>query len=94
MAVRVAKEYGLDISEQRPKDVAQLAGQSFDFVITVCDRARESCPVMPGAEMIHWTFADPAEAAGEVNQLRAFRDVLQGLRRRIDLFVTVNGARK
>ena len=89
LAVRVMSEIGFDIRDQRPKDVATFAGETFDFVITVCDRARESCPVMPGAEMIHWSFPDPAEETDEQRQVRAFRETVQGLKRRIELFVTV-----
>ncbi|HEY1958700.1 MAG TPA: arsenate reductase ArsC [Polyangiaceae bacterium] len=89
MAVKVMAEHGIDISTQRPKDVEQFVGERFDYVITVCDRAKESCPVMPGAEMIHWTFADPADEPPE-KQERAFRDVVTGLRARIDLFLERN----
>ncbi len=92
MAVKVMADHHIDISSQHPKDVEQFAGQKFDYVITVCDRAKESCPVIPGAEMIHWTFPDPADAPPEKSE-RAFRDVLAGLRRRIDLFLTVMGKR-
>lgn len=80
MAIHVMAESGIDISAQRPKDVDRFVGQTFDYVITVCDRAKESCPVIPGAKMLHWTFPDPTDE-------RAFRDVLGGLRRRIDLFL-------
>jgi protein-tyrosine-phosphatase len=72
----------------RPKDVASFAGQSFAYVITVCDRAREHCPILPGAEMIHWSFSDPA-AEPEDRQDRAFEDVFVGLERRIRLLDAV-----
>jgi len=88
LAVKVMADNGIDISAQRPKDVEPFVGQKFDFVITVCDRAKESCPVMPGAEMIHWSFEDPAEAPEDKREI-AFREVLIGLRRRIELFLTV-----
>jgi arsenate reductase len=93
-AVRAMAGIGFDIRDQRPKDVATLAHEHFDFVITVCDRARESCPVMPGAEMIHWSFPDPAEEADEERRARAFRDTVQGLKRRVELFATVQRAAK
>jgi protein-tyrosine-phosphatase len=86
LAVRVMADHGIDIGKQTPKDVEEFAGQRFDYVITVCDRAKESCPVIPGARMIHWSFEDPAEAP-EAERLRAFEDAFQGLRRRIDLFI-------
>jgi arsenate reductase len=88
-AVQVAAEYGIDISGQVPKDLKTYVGQPFDYVITVCDQQREECPTMPGAEMIHWSFPDPAEADGELARTRTFRDVFQGLKRRIDLLTTV-----
>jgi protein-tyrosine-phosphatase len=90
LAVRVMSDIGYDIRGQHPKDVSTFAGEKFDFVITVCDRARESCPVIPGAEAIHWSFGDPAEDADEERRIRAFRDTVQGLKRRIELFVTVH----
>jgi len=86
MAIEVMAEEGIDIRAQRPKDVAEFAGQRFDYVITVCDRAKESCPVMPGAKTLHWTFPDPAEAS-PADQARAFREVLAGLRDRIEGFL-------
>ena len=63
----------------------EYLGQSFDYVITVCDRASESCPVFPGApERIHWSIADPAAVEGsDEKKLRAFQDALIDLRTRI-----------
>jgi protein-tyrosine-phosphatase len=72
-----------------PKDVSAFAGQSFDYVITVCDRAQEQCPVFPGADMIHWSFPDPADAP-PVDQERAFGEVYQGLAQRIRLLIVVS----
>ncbi len=86
LAIRVMASYGVDIRTQRPKSVDELEGMRFDDVITVCDGAKESCPVMPGARMIHWSFEDPA-AAPEGQQLQAFEAVLRGLERRIELFI-------
>jgi arsenate reductase len=67
-AVRVMAEAGVDISPQRSKHAREFLGQSFDLVVTVCDRAREACPVFPGeGEKIHRSFDDPsvlAEGAG------------------------------
>jgi arsenate reductase len=87
MAVRVMAEEGIDIRAQHPKDHQRFENQPFDYVITVCDRAKESCPALPGAEMIHWSFPDPAEAEGERAQHEAFRQTLVGMKRRVDLFV-------
>ncbi len=75
----------------RPKELSAFAGQKFDYVITVCDRAREQCPVMPGAEMIHWSFPDPAEHAAPTTQVHAFDEVFQGLERRLRLLIAVSG---
>ncbi len=76
-------ELGLDISGQRSKSVDEFSGQEFDYVITVCDRANENCPVFPGGtKRIHWSFDDPAEATGaEGERLAVFhrvRDEIKG----------------
>lgn len=93
LAVRALAEAGLDISQQRSKllDAAMLR-EHFDFVITVCDKAKERCPVWPGArEHIHWSFEDPAAAEGdEEARLRVFRRVREELRQRITLFLLAN----
>lgn len=70
-------EVGIDISGQRSKSAAEFADQPFDLVLTVCDNARESCPVYPGAKrLIHHSFEDPAQVAGtEEERLAAFRRV-------------------
>lgn len=61
-AIEVMQEIGIDISGHRSKSVDEFAGQKFDFVITVCDNARETCPVFPGnAVQIHQSFEDPPE---------------------------------
>jgi arsenate reductase len=74
-AIRVLDEVGIDWSGARSKSVREMAGQSFDYVITVCDRARQTCPVFPGVHnTLHWGLDDPAEVEGtnEV-KLEAFR---------------------
>ena len=72
-AVRVMAESGVDISQQRSKHVDELAGESIDCVVTVCDNARERCPVFPGgARRLHAGFDDPpALAAGAVSEEEA-----------------------
>ncbi len=87
-AVEAMAEVGVDISAQRSKDISALAGQEFDVVVTVCDRARESCPVFPyGVERLHWSFDDPAAAEGSEEQRRAvFRRVRDEIRSRVDTF--------
>lgn len=87
-AIAALAELGIDISAHRSKSVDEFVGQHFDFVITVCDNARESCPVFPGeTKRIHWTFEDPAEANGSVEErLVIFRRVRDEIRSRLEEF--------
>ncbi len=95
LAVRVMAEVGVDLSSQRPKSLRVFLGQPWDFVITVCDRARESCPVFPGDhQQIHWSFPDPAAVRGSEEQReRAFRRVRDEIEQRIRLFLSVQSRR-
>lgn len=88
-AVRVMAEIGIDISEQRSKSVVEMMGELFDYVVTVCDSAREACPVFPGgATKLHWSFDDPASAEGsEEDRLEVFRRVRDEVVSRIREFV-------
>jgi arsenate reductase len=90
LALATLRRHEVPTDGLAPKDIARLAGQRFDYVITVCDRAREQCPIVPGADMIHWSFADPAEETDPAKQERRFEDVYQGLERRIRLMMVVN----
>jgi len=76
-AVEAMREVGVDISLQRSKSVDEFSGQEFDYVITVCDNAREECPVFPGGtRRVHWSFDDPAAVGGDwPKRLAAFRRV-------------------
>lgn len=66
LAVQVMAEAGIDISNHSSKLLSELAGQEFDYVVTVCDQAREACPLFPGrATIIHQSFADPPRLAAE-----------------------------
>jgi arsenate reductase len=87
-AIKVMAEIGIDISGQRSKSVDECIGQKFDWVITVCDQARQSCPVFPGVERTgHWSVEDPSEATGDEEQrLGTFRRVRDDLRNRIHVF--------
>lgn len=88
-AVAVMRELGIDISVQRSKPLLEFDGQTFDFVITVCDRAREECPTFSGApERLHWPFEDPA-AFTEVGEerLNAFRRLRDKIHARIMVFL-------
>ena len=93
LAVQVLTEIDIDISDQQSKHVATFAGETYDFVITVCDRARQQCPAVPGAhERIHWGFDDPAEATGsDAERLRVFRRIRDEIRQRLRLFFLANG---
>jgi arsenate reductase (thioredoxin) len=81
-AIAVLRELGIDISRHHSKNVNEFEGQDFDYVITVCDHARESCPVFFGrAEKLHHDFEDPAAAEGsEAERLAVFRRVRDELR--------------
>jgi len=77
-AIQVMKEIGIDISKGYPKKVDQFLDDSFDFVITVCDNAKETCPIFIGdvKEQLHIGFEDPAEATGTEEEIRAeFRKI-------------------
>ena len=86
-AVAAMKEADIDISNHRSKSVDEFAGQQFDYVITVCDNAKESCPIFPGSgARIHQSFEDPAAAPAD-NQLGAFRNVRDQLAAWLGQFV-------
>lgn len=74
-AVKALSEVGIDISGNRSKSVDEFAGQEFDYVFTVCDNARESCPIFPGGgQRVHHSFEDPAAAPAD-QQLATFRKI-------------------
>ena len=82
-AVEAMREVGIDISGHRSKSAAEFVGQKFDYVITVCDNARETCPVFPGrAERIHRGFEDPPPpgAADHHSTMAVFRRVRDEIR--------------
>jgi arsenate reductase len=81
-AIQVMDELGIDISGHRSKSVDELAGENFDLVITVCDRASQECPIFPGnTEIMHVGFPDPARASGtEEDILMVFRKVRDSMR--------------
>ncbi|MCL6620949.1 MAG: arsenate reductase ArsC [Syntrophobacterales bacterium] len=81
-AIRAMAELGIDISGHFSKSVDDLAGQSFDLVITVCDQAQEQCPFFPGpTEVLHVGFPDPAKATGSDEEIMAvFRQVRDDMR--------------
>jgi protein-tyrosine-phosphatase/DNA-binding transcriptional ArsR family regulator len=89
MAVQALAQMGVDISAQRSKSLDLFVGESFDDVITVCDRAREICPVFPGdPAVIHWSIPDPLDVGGsDAERLQAFRRIAAQLDIRIHYFL-------
>ncbi|CUT04804.1 arsenate reductase ArsC [Candidatus Kryptobacter tengchongensis] len=89
LAIEAMKEIGIDISNHRSKSVTEFLGQSFDYVITVCDKAKESCPTFPGeTKRIHWSFEDPAEATGTIEEkMKVFRKVRDEIKEHIISFI-------
>ena len=72
-AIAAMAEIGIDISNHRSKCLDEFLDTEFDYVITVCDNANETCPVFPGAaKRIHWSFDDPAEADGNEDEVAKF----------------------
>ncbi len=92
-AIAAMAEIGIDISEHRSKTLEPFLGQSFEWLITVCDQARESCPTLPGvAQQAHWSIDDPS-AVGRTDgeRLEAFRRARDLLRGRIQMFILAAG---
>ena len=91
LTLRVLADAGIDASGARSKSVDEFLGQSFDYVVTVCDQARQVCPVFPGVhESLHWGYEDPAEATGtEEERLAVFRRVFIQIGERIRQFATL-----
>jgi arsenate reductase len=91
LTVRILEESGIDASWARSRSVAEYLGQPFDYVITVCDQARQACPVFPGVhESLHWGYEDPADATGtDDERMVVFRRVFTQLRERIQQFVAL-----
>ena len=97
LAVEAMREIGIDISSQTSKDVVGLLGQHIPYVITVCDNAKERCPIFPATwDLLHWSFEDPAAAVGSHDErLAVFRRVRDELISRIEeRFVNGNACRK
>ena len=90
-SIRVLKDAGIDWSGARSKSVEEFLGQPFDYVITVCDRARQSCPVFPGSHnALHWGLEDPVEVEGsDAERLAAFQQTYLELDQRIRPFIEV-----
>lgn len=88
-AIEVMKRRGIDISGQKSEILTEYLDQPFDYVITVCDSARESCPVFPGGDhSLHWSFDDPSEVQGE-GRLPAFEATARQIATRITYLITI-----
>jgi arsenate reductase len=89
--MKVLDQAGLNSPDFRSKSMDGYLGETFDYVITVCDDAAERCPVFPGdPERIHWSFVDPAAVEGtDVVKLAAFQATLREMRQRLESFVPV-----
>jgi arsenate reductase (thioredoxin) len=93
-AIAAMAELGIDISDQTSKTLERYRDDAWDLVVTVCDRAKEACPVFPGARRTaHWAFDDPAEVEGSPEQrLAEFRRVRDEIAARIRAFLTAETA--
>lgn len=91
LAIRTMSEIGLDISQNTSKSLQLFLSEAFDVVVTVCDHARDSCPVFDSAkQMLHWPFDDPVHAPGsEQQQLLEFRRVRDQIKEKISEYLGV-----
>ncbi|HUG19682.1 MAG TPA: arsenate reductase ArsC [Planctomycetaceae bacterium] len=85
MAIRAMLELDIDLSRHVSKSLDQFRDDAFDLIVTVCDNAKEACPVFPGAkETLHWPFDDPAHATGtDEEKMAVFRRVRDEIRSKI-----------
>lgn len=90
LAIRAMQELDIDISQNTSKSLEQFQDKSFDLVVTVCDNAKESCPVFPGAkETLHWPFDDPADATGtDDEKMVVFRRVRDEIKDTIQTYLS------
>lgn len=88
-AITAMQDIGIDIASHTSKPLDAFDGQKFDYLITVCDQAREACPTYAGAtQQLHWSFEDPAQAPGtEEQKLAVFRRVRDEIRSRVEEFL-------
>jgi arsenate reductase len=92
LAVQVLRDvYNIDASEARSKSMEEFMDVEFDFVVTVCDSARETCPLWPGQPIVaHWSSPDPAAVEGsDEEKYRAFKDVASQINRRLEAFTSL-----
>ena len=89
LAIEAMKELGRDLSSHQSKSLDQFQDQAFDLVVTVCDNAKEACPVFPGAKQtLHWPFDDPADATGsDEEKMVMFRRVRDEIKEKIQNYL-------
>ena len=89
LAIAVMRERGIDISGHRSKPVDEFLGETFGYLISVCDNAREKCPIFPGAvKRMHWPLEDPAAAAGQDEErLAVFRRIRDDIETRVRAWI-------
>jgi protein-tyrosine-phosphatase/DNA-binding transcriptional ArsR family regulator len=88
-AIRVMAEYGVDIRHYTSKHMDPFLDQSFDYIVTVCDRVRERCPVFPNdPRQIHWSFPDPSEIEDPNQRFQQFQQIARELRARISYLLS------
>jgi protein-tyrosine-phosphatase len=90
-AIETLREYNVTWSGHAPRTIDGLEREPWDFVVTVCDRAKEACPIFPGQPILaHWGMPDPADVAGDdATKRAAFKDAFLLLSRRIDLLLAL-----
>lgn len=92
-AISVMQEIGIDISKHRSKSIEEFKGMEFDFIITLCESAKQNCPFFPGkARRLHWDLKDPASATGKeeeiLKEFRKCRDIIKN--KILDLIREIN----
>jgi len=89
LAIEVMNEVGIDITPQRSESIKKFSGQPFDYVVTVCDNAKEACPVFPGEyKQLHWSLEDPAKVSGSGEErVISFRRIREQIKSHIELFL-------
>ncbi len=90
LAIRAMDERGIDIHGHRSKHLSEYLQRPFDYVITVCDNAAETCPFFPGkAERIHWSFPDPAAIEGsDEEKMASFREVRDAIEKQLVAWIS------
>jgi arsenate reductase (thioredoxin) len=96
VAIKVMREIGIDISGHRSKSMDEFSGERFDYVITLCDQANESCPVFfGGTKRLHMGFPDPAATEGGEEEKRSvFRKVRDQIRQDLEKFLREEGSER